>query len=204
MKSRLINIVIVAIMFIGTLGFIRHADINNQKLRIQEVKIRDTNLQIKSLEEENKALEKQTEEAKGNKEKLDQIQKERDELQKKTQDLESQLQAKKAQKQTLALKNNTATVSAAPVSGSCADWMAQAGITDPDAVWLIGKESGCRPNAINPTSGACGIPQALPCSKLPCTLQDPVCQLRWMSQYVANRYGSWSSARAFHQSHNWY
>lgn len=89
-------------------------------------------------------------------------------------------------------------------SGDCASWMAQAGISDPDAVWLIGKESGCRPDAINPSSGACGIPQALPCSKLPCTLQDPVCQLRWMSQYVAQRYGSWSAARAFHLRMNWY
>lgn len=92
------------------------------------------------------------------------------------------------------------------VGGNCGEWMAQAGITDPDAVWLIGKESGCNPGAVNRSSGACGIPQALPCSKLPCTLDanGAVCQLRWMQSYVMGRYGSWAAARSFHASRGWY
>lgn len=92
------------------------------------------------------------------------------------------------------------------VSGNCGEWLAGAGITDPDAVWLIGKESGCNPGAVNRSSGACGIPQALPCSKLPCPLDatGAVCQLNWMEDYVARRYGSWAKARAFHASRGWY
>lgn len=92
------------------------------------------------------------------------------------------------------------------VSGNCGEWLNQAGITDPDAVWLIGKESGCNPGAVNTSSGACGIPQAYPCAKLPCPLDasGAVCQLNWMNNYVAGRYGSWSSARAFHARNNWY
>lgn len=92
------------------------------------------------------------------------------------------------------------------VPGNCGEWLAQAGITDSDAVWLIGKESGCNPGAINRSSGACGIPQALPCSKLPCPLDaaGAVCQLNWMENYVARRYGSWAAARAFHARNNWY
>lgn len=31
-------------------------------------------------------------------------------------------------------------------------------------------ESGNRPNAVNASSGACGLGQALPCSKMPCLL----------------------------------
>lgn len=89
-------------------------------------------------------------------------------------------------------------------SGSCADWMARAGIGGPDADFLILHESGCRPDAINPSSGACGIPQALPCSKMKCTLQDPVCQLRWMDSYIKARYGSWANAKAFWVANNWY
>jgi hypothetical protein len=89
-------------------------------------------------------------------------------------------------------------------SGSCADWMARAGVGGADADFLILHESGCRPDAINPSSGACGIPQALPCSKMNCTLQDPVCQLRWMSNYVTQRYGSWRNARVFWEQNNWY
>lgn len=92
------------------------------------------------------------------------------------------------------------------VPGNCGEWLQQAGITDPDAVWLIGKESGCNPGAVNRSSGACGIPQALPCSKLPCPLDatGAVCQLNWMERYVAGRYGSWAAARAFHARNNWY
>ena len=89
----------------------------------------------------------------------------------------------------------------APASsgGDCASWMAEAGIPLTNATQtLILKESGCRPNAINPSSGACGIPQSLPCSKMGCSLDNAgaVCQLRWMDGYVKARYGSWDNALA--------
>jgi uncharacterized protein YabE (DUF348 family) len=90
--------------------------------------------------------------------------------------------------------------------GNCGEWLAQAGISNADAVWLIAKESGCNPGAVNKSSGACGIPQALPCSKLPCPLDasGAVCQLGWMDRYVHGRYGSWAAARAFHAQRGWY
>jgi hypothetical protein len=88
-------------------------------------------------------------------------------------------------------------------SGSCLDWMTQAGVMDTsNAYTLILRESGCNPNAVNRSSGACGIPQALPCSKL--GTNDPVEQIRWMQQYVIRRYGSWANAVAFHNANNWY
>lgn len=67
---------------------------------------------------------------------------------------------------------------------------------------LIRRESNCNPNARNPSSGACGVPQALPCSKL--TDRSLEGQIRWMLNYVAARYGTPSGAIAFHNSHNWY
>jgi hypothetical protein len=80
-------------------------------------------------------------------------------------------------------------------SGNCEDWMRQAGVPITNATKsLIVKESGCRPDAVNPSSGACGIPQSLPCSKMKCSLSDPVCQLKWMDTYIKSRYGSWDSA----------
>lgn len=88
-------------------------------------------------------------------------------------------------------------VSSNPSGGTCESWLAQAGIPLTNATkTLIIKESGCRTNARNPSSGACGIPQAYPCSKLPCPLNDSgaVCQLQWMDNYVKNRYGSWDNA----------
>lgn len=100
-----------------------------------------------------------------------------------------------------------APVAPTSVTGTCSDWLAQAGISDPDAVWLIGKESGCRPTAQNPTSTAYGIFQFLDstwagvgCVKTP----DPVEQMRCGTKYVMQRYGSWAGARQFHLRSGWY
>lgn len=91
------------------------------------------------------------------------------------------------------------------VSGSCDDWIRAAGITDiANARVLIQRESGCNPNAVNASSGACGVAQELPCGKSGCSLGDGACQVRWMNGYVMDRYGSWASAVAWHDSHNWY
>jgi len=96
------------------------------------------------------------------------------------------------------------TVTRPSVSGTCNDWIDQSNISDKaTAKQLIGKESGCNPLAVNRSSGACGIPQALPCSKLGpvnsdgTSAVDPVTQLNWMQNYVIGRYGSWTSAMSF-------
>jgi hypothetical protein len=72
---------------------------------------------------------------------------------------------------------------------------------------LIKKESGFNPYAMNPSSGACGLPQSLPCSKLlnKCgSLDNHSCQVQWMVDYVSNRYGTPQGAIAFHAKNNWY
>ncbi len=71
--------------------------------------------------------------------------------------------------------------------------------------FIVFHESGYRWNAVNTSSGACGLGQALPCEKMGCqTLEDIDCQLRWLMQYVKNRYGSPVQARIWWQNHNWY
>lgn len=92
-------------------------------------------------------------------------------------------------------------------AGSHSDWMRAAGIAESDfgiAEWLIQKESGWNPNAVNKSSGACGLVQALPCSKLGPNWNDPVVALRWGDAYVKGRYGSWSGAYAFWSANHWY
>lgn len=92
-------------------------------------------------------------------------------------------------------------------AGSHSDWMRAAGISEGDfgiAEWLIQKESGWNPNAVNKSSGACGLVQALPCSKLGPNWNDPVVALRWGDAYVKGRYGSWSGAYAFWSANHWY
>lgn len=69
---------------------------------------------------------------------------------------------------------------------------------------LIGKESTYNPGAINPTSGACGLFQALPCGKMKCSLDDVDCQLNWGADYIKRRYGNPTNAWKFWQEHNWY
>ena len=92
----------------------------------------------------------------------------------------------------------------------CADWARAAGVSEGDlsaALDLIYHESGCRVDAAN-ASGAYGIPQALPGSKMASMGGDwetnPVTQIRWMIGYVNGRYGGWNQAIEYWYSHGWY
>jgi hypothetical protein len=120
---------------------------------------------------------------------------------------EAQAQAEQAAAQARAVQAAPAPVRVASVApaGNCASWIAAAGIPDvANAVNLISRESGCNPNAVNPSSGACGVAQELPCGKSGCAMGDGACQVAWMNQYVVQRYGSWAGAIGWHNSHNWY
>jgi uncharacterized protein YabE (DUF348 family) len=79
--------------------------------------------------------------------------------------------------------------------------MAAAGIAESDFAYvdyIITKESNWRPGAINSSSGAYGLCQALPGSKMATAgsdyLTNPVTQLRWCAGYAAGRYGGWQGA----------
>lgn len=76
--------------------------------------------------------------------------------------------------------------------------------TDSAKAFIYAHESGNNPAAINASSGACGLGQALPCSKLPCTLTDYACQDAWFTNYALQRYGSWAAAYAFWVAHSWW
>lgn len=55
--------------------------------------------------------------------------------------------------------------------------------------------------------GACGIPQALPCSKMLNvigSLDNLDGQLDWMVNYISKRYGTPTKAMQFHKINNWY
>lgn len=95
--------------------------------------------------------------------------------------------------------------------GSHQDWMAAAGI--PSEHWgivnyLVQRESGWRVNARNASSGAYGLPQALPGRKMASAGADwetnPITQLKWMNGYVNGRYGGWQGAYEFWQRNHWY
>jgi len=66
------------------------------------------------------------------------------------------------------------------------------------------KESSNNQYAINTSSGACGLGQALPCSKMVCDLSDYQCQDNWFTNYAMQRYGSWVNAKIFWDCNNWW
>lgn len=75
-----------------------------------------------------------------------------------------------------------------------------------DALWQ--RESGWNPGAMNPSSGAYGIPQALPAGKMAAFGGDwaynPVTQVRWGLSYISASYGSPCGAWSFWQSRHYY
>lgn len=85
--------------------------------------------------------------------------------------------------------------------------MSQAGI--PQSEWaavdyVVTNESGWNPNATNVSSGAHGLPQALPYSKTGCGWEDGICQLVWATSYAYGRYGGWWAAQAFWAANHWW
>lgn len=96
-------------------------------------------------------------------------------------------------------------------AGSHEDWMAAAGISASDygyVNYIIEHESHWNPLSVNTRSGATGLCQALPGSKMASAGSDwatnPVTQLRWCTGYAVGRYGSWQAAYNFWLSRHWW
>lgn len=104
-----------------------------------------------------------------------------------------------------------AKLSIPPERERCANWVREAGVAEENievALELIYRESSCRVDATNASSGAYGIPQSLPGNKMAAFGDDwqtnPITQIRWMEHYVTNRYGGWHQAMNWWWEHGWY
>ncbi|MEV6978793.1 transglycosylase SLT domain-containing protein [Kitasatospora sp. NPDC093806] len=73
---------------------------------------------------------------------------------------------------------------------------------------IIAHESSWNVTATNPSSGAYGLAQALPGSKMATHGADwktnPTTQIKWALDYMNERYGSPNAAWTFWQNHHWY
>lgn len=77
---------------------------------------------------------------------------------------------------------------------------------------LWNRESNWNPKAKNPSSGAYGIPQALPYTKMPKMAwpetaggkSDATTQIQWGLNYIKQRYGTPEMAWAHEVANNWY
>ncbi|WP_329133809.1 transglycosylase SLT domain-containing protein [Streptomyces sp. NBC_00670] len=73
---------------------------------------------------------------------------------------------------------------------------------------IVSHESGWNVSATNASSGAYGLVQALPGSKMasagPDWKTNPATQIKWGLDYMNSRYGSPVGAWNFWQTHHWY
>ncbi|APU38534.1 transglycosylase SLT domain-containing protein [Streptomyces sp. NPDC056254] len=73
---------------------------------------------------------------------------------------------------------------------------------------IVSRESGWNHTATNASSGAYGLVQALPASKMASAGADwktnPATQIKWGLDYMNERYGSPVGAWNFWQTHHWY
>ncbi|MFD3549695.1 transglycosylase SLT domain-containing protein [Streptomyces sp. NPDC058655] len=103
----------------------------------------------------------------------------------------------------------TVPAQAAPTSAKA---IAQQMIKDPAQFAafnnIVSRESGWNHTATNSSSGAYGLVQALPASKMSSAGSDwktnPATQIKWGLDYMNSRYGSPVGAWNFWQSHHWY
>lgn len=136
-------------------------------------------------------------------------------LQRENADLKEVLQAKKAAnaakantpKPVVVAKKAQVAAPTASFGGNKQSWLAASGI--PQNEWghvdmIVSRESGWNPNAVNPSSGACGLGQQLPCGKWAGAWNDPVAALRAQYGYVKERYGGYPQAVAFWNANHWY
>ena len=108
-------------------------------------------------------------------------------------------------------QNSDKSSPVASVTGEKTDWMKAAGIPESDwqyVDYIIEHESGWNYRAVNASSGATGVCQALPGSRMATAgsdyLNNPVTQLKWCHSYANERYGGWQQAYNAWRSQNWW
>jgi hypothetical protein len=125
-------------------------------------------------------------------------------------------EARQAQQSQQAQQGQTPQVAASGNSGSpqqiAASMMGQYGWSSSQfsdcLVPLWTRESGWNPSAVNPSSGAYGIPQALPASQLASAganwQTSATTQIEWGLKYIQGRYGTPCGAWAHEEADGWY
>ena len=109
------------------------------------------------------------------------------------------------------LFGDSSSGTSAKATGSHLHWLEQAGIPKswyPDIIKVINRESHWDPKIANSRTGAYGIPQALPGTKMASSGSDwrsnPITQLRWMKGYIKGRYGNAKNAWSHETNVGWY
>lgn len=205
--------ILLTILFIGFVGLGIHNVRGNQvELKSREIKLQDAVIELNELklqkEKLNQDFEKATQEKDINEEKVRQLEQEKLDLERRYKELEVSKAQEKEQELARARSGSVAGASnRISVSGSKEEWLRASGIPE-DQWWavdsIVSRESSWNPNAVNASSGACGLGQQLPCGKWAGAWNDPVAALKAQYGYVTARYGGYPQAVAFWNANHWY
>lgn len=191
-----------AIVLVAIVAYIKVQPYTLDAKRERQLESTQYQLQTTKQQLEQKQIESQQQ--------YDEQQKQLQEVQKKLEETEKALQAKRSTPKVYAAEKPKYTP-----SGNKEQWMTAAGIPA-DQWWavdyIVSRESGWNPCAYNPgrsdcnaqPTTACGLAQALPCSKLGPNWTDPVHALKWQYNYVTQRYGGYPQAVDFWKINHWY
>lgn len=200
-RNILLGLVLIALIAFALLGT-NYVKNTNLQLDIERVELRDASAEAKLLQlKYDEILEQLDTELNSKKQNQKEIKKLESELEKVRQ--EKEYFEKRAQAKADARKNNVVYAA----SGSKDQWLAASGIPASDwgyVDYIISHESGWNPDAVNASSGACGLAQQLPCGKWPNTWNDPVGALKDAHTYAVDRYGSWAGAYHHWAVNHWW
>lgn len=225
MKRTIILLAVLALIAYTAFG-INYLVTKQHKIELNEIQLKSQTTELKQLQVKydqlNSTLDKELHNSHTDQQKVKELETEKQQLEKQKIELEQQLQARLEAKrlaaerqQELANKaintvTRTATASASPAGDKYA-LMAAAGIPASDYAavdYIISHESSWRPGAVNASSGATGLCQSLPASKMASAgsdyLTNPVTQLKWCHSYAQQRYGGWSAAQSFWSAARWW
>lgn len=198
MKRLTMPLLALLVVAFAALGISNVTTTHNQ-LEFRNVELKSTDAQLKTLQVKydnlNEQLDKALDSGKTSEQQLKKLQDEKKRLEKEKADLQQQVSLK----QQRDAEAKTVAKAAALSSTAYA-----AGDPNSAKMFIYQHESGNNPGAINPSSGACGLGQALPCSKMGCSLSDYACQDKFFTGYAMARYGSWENAKAFWLANHWW
>lgn len=154
--------------------------------------------------------------------KIEELQKEQEKVKKEQKDLKTtvnKIKVSKERAKTITTRSNSSSPRVSLAKGTKGEYQKYAKSiclekycwTENDfncLVLLWNRESGWNPNAHNSNSGAHGIAQALPASKMASEGSDYLTnyktQINWGLKYIKNRYSTPSKAWSHFQNKNWY
>lgn len=206
-------ITLVILIFTVYMGYILIKETNSKIEHVEEQINIDKEIQSQELEEYNKNIE----------EKLNGLQQKQEEQDKQTTELREKMNKISVTSRGSTTPRTSANVQTqatqVATTGTKAEYQAYAkglclnsyGWSENDfncLVKLWERESNWNPNAHNKSSGAHGICQSLPASKMASEGADYYTngktQIRWGLKYIKSRYGSPSNAWAHSQQKGWY